>query len=146
MAIVVATATRIGPGYVCYVSGISGPVPDDDRFTLCVKQTGATNCLAGAVQILHGNTFATMTIGTNDTGPLPSGIDVYVAPGASVDLIWTQSHHSGTVVDTGTVSSLIWDPTGGLGGLIAQLASGAPGDLAAVLAAVRKVKTTPGQV
>jgi hypothetical protein len=98
--------------------GLTGPVPADDTFGFGIRVSGATNFLAGALVVLHGLTFANLWVGASDQSNLALALDVYVAPGATVQLEWQQKHANGTLVDSGTVTGLLWDPTGGVGNLL----------------------------
>lgn len=127
MAISVSCASHVGFGYQVTATGITGPVPLDDQFSVGVRQSGAPNFLCGGINVLQGHTFAVCYLGLSDTGGLALSLDTYVAPGATVQLEWAQHHANGTLVDSGIITGLVWDPTGGVGNLVSafnQLSAG----------------------
>jgi hypothetical protein len=118
LTITVFAPAHLGPGYIFQAVGLTGPVPNDDIFQVGVRVSGATNFLVGGIQVLNGHTFAIVMLGASDLSNLACALDVYVAPGATVQAEWKQMHSNLTVVDSGTVTGLLWDPTGGVGNLV----------------------------
>lgn len=140
MAISLTIPSHCGPGYLVGLSGMTGPTPLDDTVLIGLRAPTSGNFVtAGLVQTL-GATFVQVVLGVLFSGVLSDGLDEWIPPGTALDLYWNQSHSDLSVVDSGTVSGILWDPTGGAYQLmqIMLMRSGGGSELAEVLAAVRR--------
>lgn len=126
-------------------SGLAGPVPLDDIFVVGIREAGGPNFLTGSIRQTHGFTSGNGIIGTSDGSlALNVGLDRYVVPGAPVQAEWSQYHANLTIVASGVVAGLLWDPTGAAFVLDEMLVNGnspSGASLSAILAAVTKTVT-----
>lgn len=124
----------------------AGPIPNDDWLQVIVAVTGGAGLTFGT-KITHGALSVSVVIGIDEkrTGANLGLQMPGVADGTALTLQANQYHANGTFVQgTGFVTGWAWDPTSGLFALINPDA-GAGGILSDILAAVRIVRTTPGQ-
>lgn len=121
-----------------------GPTGIDDTFEIGVRTPTSGNFMTFGQTVVLGATFCVVVMGVLEKDFLADGLDEYVAPGTAVTTDWWQKQGNGTIVDSGTIAGLLWDPTGGAYQLVQlMLQRLASGDLAAILAAVRKTYHTP---
>lgn len=144
------TPGPIGPGYSFQLhTSLVGPYPTTDLIQVTLQPAGGftllrTRWIASGSSAFPQTTLGWMTDGdpiTRQAGKLDPA-----AAGAAITISMTWLHASGAVFDSGNdTRAWTWDPVGGLGSLIEFLRTlGGPADTA-LLNAVRKVKTMPGQ-
>jgi len=136
MAITVFAPSHVGYGYKVLYSGASGPIPSGDYMEMLVQDASSLFIYTAGVANMHSLTSGSVVLGITDGTAIVPNMQTYVAPGAGCIINWSQKHAGGATVASGTVSSLLWDPTGALGELLVQLLQGGGSSIAAILAAV----------
>lgn len=107
--------THVGPGYRVAWTGLSGTSLATDYVGVSVYPHLTTSpTLIYGTLFCNGAAADDLLLGFDDDF-LPVSIvivDGYVAPGGLVDIVLTHLDASSTVIETGTLVSELWDPTG----------------------------------
>ena len=133
---------RVGPGYLAEVAGLAGPTALDDLLFVNVLDPATSAVISSGSAVCAGFTSVAVVLGvfaTDTHGPLAHQSQVQSGDTVSVEL----RHYTAalSLVESVTVTGLVWDPVNGVGSLLSNLHAGASsgGALGSILAAVRRV-------
>jgi hypothetical protein len=122
------------------IAGIpSGPVPNDDFLLVQIIDPASGAILCYGSEYCFGSLFAQVVLGFDRRYFFDQQLFTGLADAATVTLAYQWNHHSGSTVDTATVTGCRWDASSGLFNLIGRMQTH-PMDgsaLAQILAAVR---------
>lgn len=133
-AVGVTAGFVFGPGQTIFCTW-PGPTLSDDFVTI----QSVDNSISGSI-ITHGASSGSVMLGYDETStafPFYTNSGFLVAPGSTTDFNLYLYHHGGTLVDTGSVTGVVWQPNWGTDiGLLNKIVTG--GSMAEILASVKR--------